>query len=80
MKPEGYEPQSELFRNIWKQMKQEGRAEGRRELVTRQLTARFGALPEETQAQIAKLGIDELDAVGVRVLTAQSIAEALGSH
>jgi hypothetical protein len=76
MKPAGYEPQSDYFRNLWT----EARASGRRELVTRLLTVRFGSLPEEAQTQIAQLGIDELDAVGERLLTANSVGEALGSH
>jgi hypothetical protein len=41
---------------------------------------RFGALNDELQARILASSIDELDAIGERLLTAQSLHEALGAE
>lgn len=38
----------------------------------------FGPLTDETQALIASITIDELDAIGERLLTAESLEAALG--
>ena len=57
----------------------EGRTEGRAELLQRQLTRRFGPLPADTIERLSAATIDELDAIGERLLAAQSLEEALGS-
>lgn len=57
--------------------KTEGLAEGRAELVLRQLTRRFGELPDSVRARICSASIGELDQVGERLLTAGSLNEAL---
>ncbi len=55
-----------------------GRAEGRAALLQRQLTSRFGPLPPEVAERLATATIDELDAIGERLLSAPSLEEALG--
>jgi hypothetical protein len=56
----------------------EGRTEGRAELLQRQLTLRFGPLPARATERLSAATIDELDAIGERLLAAQSLDEALG--
>jgi Domain of unknown function (DUF4351) len=80
MDPAKYEYQSEFARRYYAQGKAEGHVEGRAGLLTRQLTLRFGALPPEAEARIAGASIDELDAIGERLLTAQTLQEALGAR
>jgi hypothetical protein len=73
MNPIKYEYQSDFAKRYVAQ----GRAEGRAAMVMRQLGVRFGPLSSEVQAQIAASSIDELDAIGERLLTASSLREAL---
>jgi hypothetical protein len=54
-----------------------GRAEGRVELLQRQLTRRFGPLSTEAAERLSAATIEELDAIGERLLTARSLEEAL---
>jgi hypothetical protein len=70
-----YEYQSEFARRYMA----EGRAEGRAEILTRLLTARFGPLSEAVKARIASSSIEELHAMGDRLLTAANLQAALGS-
>ncbi|HEU4626349.1 MAG TPA: DUF4351 domain-containing protein [Steroidobacteraceae bacterium] len=74
MNPAKYEYQSEFARRYVAQ----GRAEGRAELVLRQLTRRFGTLREEVRGRILAASSDELDAIGERLLTAPTLEDALG--
>jgi hypothetical protein len=53
----------------------QGKAEGRLEIVLKQLALRFGPLTEATQARLRDV---QLDAVAERLLTAQTLEEALG--
>jgi hypothetical protein len=53
-------------------------AYGRIALIELQLRARFGPLPPAARARIASATIDGLDAIGVRLLTARSLEEAVG--
>jgi len=55
-----------------------GRAQGKAELLLRQLTRRFGALPESASARLTAATSDELDLLAERVLTATTIEEVLG--
>jgi hypothetical protein len=57
----------------------EGQAEGRAALLQRLLTRRFGPLPAETIERLSAATIDELDAIGERLLSAATLEEALGS-
>ncbi len=56
----------------------EGQLKGQTDLLVRLLTRRFGALPPPAAARIGAASNDELDAIGDRLLTAQSLEEALG--
>ncbi len=82
MDPAKYEFQSEFARRYIALGKEEGRAEGnaegRADLVKRQLALRFGALPPEAAARVSAASIEELDAIGARLLTAPTLEEALG--
>ena len=86
MDPAKYEYQSEFARRYVAQGraegkaegKAEGRLEGRTDLVIRQLTFRFGPLGDAARARIAAASIDDLDAIGVRLLISHSVQEALG--
>lgn len=80
MDPAKYEYQSDFAKRYVAQGIMQGRAEGRVALVIRQLALRFGPLTDEVQNQIASASIDELDAIGERLLTAQTLQEALGSY
>jgi hypothetical protein len=55
-----------------------GVAKGRAGLMQRLLSARFGTLGEDVKARIAAATGDELDAMADRLLTAQTLQEALG--
>jgi hypothetical protein len=70
-----YEYQSDFARQYVAQ----GEARGRAALVTRLLTLRFGSLNAETQSRILEASVTELDAMGERLLTAQTLHEALNS-
>ncbi|HMN46789.1 MAG TPA: DUF4351 domain-containing protein [Povalibacter sp.] len=58
----------------------EGRAEGRVDLITRLLSKRFGPLTDDVRNRISGASIDELDAIGERLLTAQTLQEAMESN
>jgi hypothetical protein len=73
----GYEYQSDFARRYVAQGKAEGRLEGRMEIVIRLLDSRFGPLPEASHARIRGARDAQLDAVAERVLTAQTLEEAL---
>jgi hypothetical protein len=74
MNPAKYEYRSEFARHYFGQ----GLAEGRSTLLQRLLTRRFGPLPAEVTGRLSSATIDELDAIGERLLSAQSLEEALG--
>jgi len=78
MKPANYEYQSDFAKRYVAQGRAEGRLEGRADLVTRQLAVRFGVLSDSVRSQIAAASSAELDAIGERLLTAQTLTEALG--
>jgi hypothetical protein len=68
-----YEYQSDFARRYVAQ----GREEGRVALLTRLLTRRFGPLSDTAREQLRSASIDQLDAMGERLLTANSLSEAL---
>ena len=53
-------------------------AQGKAEIVLRLLTLRFGQLDDAAKARIAAASRTDLDAVAERLLTAQTLQEALG--
>ena len=75
MDPAKYEYQSDFAKRYVAQ----GKLEGRAALIVKQLTLRFGELNETVQAKIAAASVEELDAIGERLLTAQTLQDALAS-
>jgi hypothetical protein len=77
----GFEYQSDFARKYVAQGraegKVEGKVEGKAELVIRLLTRRFGPLTADTQAQIRGAADSRINAIAERLLTAQSLEEAL---
>ncbi|WP_437578585.1 DUF4351 domain-containing protein [Sorangium sp. So ce887] len=59
---------------------QEGRREGLQHTLLRLLGARFGALPEDVAARVNSADIPQLDRWFDRVLTATTLADALGDR
>ena len=82
----GYEYQSDFARRYVAQGrtegkaegKAEGRMEGRIEILLKLLARRYGPLAEPVEALIRNLQDAKLDAVAERILTAQTLEEALG--
>jgi hypothetical protein len=76
-----YEYQSEFARRYVAQGRAEGieqgELHGRAALVVRLLTLRFGALTDAAQEHVRCASISELDAMGERLLTAQTLNEVL---
>jgi hypothetical protein len=60
---------------LMEQGRAQGHAQGARQLLLKQLAARFGALPGDTAAQIEGASAPELEAWGLRMLSATSLAE-----
>jgi hypothetical protein len=77
MDPVKYEYQSDFAKRYVAQGRAEGRAEGRAALILKLLTQRFGAPDERARARIEQASIEELDAIGERLLVAQTLQEAL---
>ncbi|WP_161810363.1 DUF4351 domain-containing protein [Steroidobacter agaridevorans] len=73
MLPFKYEYQSDFAKHYVA----EGLTQGRVALITRLLAARFGSLSDAVRGKIAASTIEELDAIGDRLLTAASLQEAL---
>ncbi|MCA9709351.1 MAG: Rpn family recombination-promoting nuclease/putative transposase [Myxococcales bacterium] len=57
--------------------KAEGEAKGKAEVLIKLLGLRFGPLPESLRARVQSAAIDQLDAWTDRVLTAQTLEDAL---
>jgi len=76
MDPAKYEYQSDFAKRYVAQ----GQTSGRAELIGKQLTLRFGTLNETARARISSATIAELDEIGERLLTAESLEAALGSR
>lgn len=79
MDPAKYEYQSEFARKWVAEGKAEGEREGRVRLLSRLLTLRFGTLPTAAQAQLETAPLDELDAIGERLLTSATLEDALAA-
>ena len=58
----------------------EGRMEGRLEIILKQLTLKFGPLPDEIQTRVRGAQEAQLNILAERMLTAQTLEEALGSQ
>jgi hypothetical protein len=82
MLPFKYEYQSDFAKQYYGQGKAEGRAEGQAVLirmVLRQLNFRFGTVDDATKEKLAAASIAQLDEIGERLATAQTLQEALGT-
>jgi hypothetical protein len=79
----GYEYQSDFARRYFGQGKaegrMEGRIEGRVEITLKLLALRFGPLPDATQTRVRSAQDAQVDAIAERLLTVQTLEEALGS-
>lgn len=80
MKPAGYEFQSDWARRHVALGRAEGEAKGRAAIVVKLLASRFGPLTQQAQVRVAGASIAELDEMADRLLTAQTLDEALGSR
>jgi len=72
-----YQYQSEFARRYFGEGKAAGRAEGRIEIILKQLARRYGAVSETFGARIRTASCTELDAIAERLLSARTIEEAL---
>jgi hypothetical protein len=59
-------------------LRAEGRVEGVASVLVRQLTRKFGPLPESTQAAIRAASLEQLEVWTDRILAASSLDEVLG--
>jgi hypothetical protein len=82
MNPAKYEYKSDFAWHYISLGKQEGGALGERSgravLVARQLSIRFGDLSQDVKDKLTTASIAELDGIGERLLTAATLAEAMG--
>jgi hypothetical protein len=69
---------AEFARRFYGAGKAEGVALGRVEIVLKQLVTRYGTLPPEIAARVRDADAARLDSIAERVLTAQTLDEALG--
>jgi Domain of unknown function (DUF4351) len=74
-----YEYQSEFARRYYGQGVQEGIAQGRTELLLKQLATRYGVLSAAVAARVRESNTTELESIAERVLTAKTLDEALGA-
>lgn len=74
MDPAKYEYRSDFAKRYYA----EGQLHGRAALLQRLLTRRFGTLPPGVTERLSTATIEELDAIGERLLSAKSLEEALG--
>ena len=79
-----YEYQSEFARRYYGQGKADGLAagvaEGVAKIVLKLLTTRYGALSPAVTTRIQGASTEDLDGIAQRVLTAQTLDEALGTR
>ena len=73
-----YEYQSDFARHYVAQGEAQGEVKGRAALILRQLAFRFGALSADVRDTVISASITDLDAIGERLLSAATLAEALG--
>ena len=75
-----YEYQSEFARRYYGQGKADGLAEGVAQIVLKLLATRYGQLSAAVAARVQGANTADLDAIAQRVLTAQTLDEALGTR
>jgi hypothetical protein len=69
-----YEYQSDFARRYIAQ----GEVHGRAALIMRLLTFRFGSVDSQAESRVQRASIAELEAIGERLLAANTLQEALG--
>jgi hypothetical protein len=65
------------FKKAIEEGRVEGRVEGERTLIRRQIEKRFGALPHWAEKRLLGLSSGELEELGLRLLDARSLEELL---
>ncbi|PSB45094.1 hypothetical protein C7B80_18365 [Cyanosarcina cf. burmensis CCALA 770] len=60
---------------VYREIKEEGREEGEKSLVLRQLTRRVGELPQEARSRIESLRLEQLENLGEALLDFTSLAD-----
>ena len=70
-------PATEVLMSLAERLREEGREEGQRSLLRKLLRLRFGALPGWAEARLGTVGLDELEELGERILTADTLEEVL---
>lgn len=80
MDPAKYEYQSDFARRYVAEGEARGEAKGRAAVVARLLAVRFGPLTQHAEKRLAEASISELDEMAERLLTAQTLDEAIGSR
>ena len=75
---QNWEPQSDFFKRLIGEGRTQGLAEGERRLLERQLTRRFGPLPDEVHRRIAEAAEDQLLQWSDEVLSAPSLEAIFG--
>lgn len=78
--PANYEYQSDFARSYVAKGRAQGEMTGRIALLVKLLVRRFGTLTDAANTVIARASAEELDAIGERLLTAQTLEEALGQR
>lgn len=75
-----YQYQSEFARRYFGAGKAEGVAQGRVEIVLKQLATRYGQLSAAVAVRVQGANTADLDAIAQRVLSAETLDEALGTR
>jgi len=70
----------EAYMTIAQVLREEGRKEGRADLLLKQLAVKFGPLSEQTVARVQSAKLEELDQWAERVLSATTLEEVLGPN
>jgi hypothetical protein len=71
-------PAMQALMTTAEKLSKQGEGRGRAEVVIKQLSLRFGPLPDDAIHRIQSASIAEFDALAERVLSAKSLEEALG--
>jgi hypothetical protein len=69
------EPQNQGVRAMVKTWSEEGREEGKRDLVLKQLKARFPDLSPTAQQRVKEWPVEKVEEVGIALLTARSLRD-----